>query len=73
MPQADRPLAYVVQKGGQQHLLVLAASRLEGMEDVQAMALIPRRHGVEQPLLLLAEMSADNLPLLRPQASPQRG
>jgi len=40
------------------------------MEDVQAVALVSGRHGVEQAPLLLAETSADNLPLLRPQASP---
>jgi hypothetical protein len=73
MPQADGPLAYVVQKGSQQHLLVLATSPSEGVEDIQAVALVPGRHGVEQPLLLLAEMSGNNLPLLRAQASAQRG
>jgi len=73
MPQADGPLANVVQKGGQQHLLVLAALPSERVEDVQAVALISRCHGVEQPPLLPAETSADNAPLLRTQASPQRG
>jgi hypothetical protein len=43
------------------------------MEDVQAVALVSGRHGVEQAQLLLAETSSNNLPLLPAQASPQRG
>jgi len=73
MPQADGPLAYVVQEGSQQHLLILAACPRQGMEDVQAVALVSGRHGVEQAQLLLAETSSNNLPLLPAQASPQRG
>ena len=63
LPQSDSPFGHVMQEGGQQDVLVLAAAPLEDIEDIQRVTLILHHHRPEQALLRWREMGGDNLAL----------